>query len=116
MDIVDAIRKRKSIRGFAPRPVEKSLIKKILETAVYAPSAMNTQPWEFFVIAGDVLNRIRKGIVDKLNSRASMNPDHLVALWPKESVYRDRQVSLAKQIFELMDIQREDKVKRAWWM
>jgi nitroreductase len=116
MEVVEAICARKSIRGFTPQPVEKSLIKKILETAVRAPSAMNTQPWEFFVITGDVLDRMRKAIVDKLNSGAPMHPDHLVAGWPKESVYRDRQVTLAKQIFEFMGIEREDKAKRAWWL
>lgn len=116
MDIVEAIRARKSIRGFKPDPVEKSIIKEILEIAVRAPSAMNTQPWEFFVIAGDVLNNMRKVLVEKLNSGAAMKPDHLVVGWPQQSIYRDRQVGLAKQLFSLMEIQREDKVKRAWWL
>jgi nitroreductase len=116
MDIIEAIRARKSIRGFKPDPVEKSIIKEILEFAVRAPSAMNTQPWEFFVITGEVLNRMRKALVEKLKTGAPMKPDHLVVGWPQESVYRDRQVGLAKEIFKLMDIQREDKVKRAWWL
>ena len=77
---------------------------------------MNTQPWEFFVIAGDVLNNMRKVLVEKLNSGAAMKPDHLVVGWPQQSIYRDRQVGLAKQLFSLMEIQREDKVKRAWWL
>ena len=45
-----------------------------------------------------------------------MNQDHLVVGWPKESVYRNRQMGLAKQLFSLMDIPREDSVKRAWWL
>lgn len=116
MDIIEAIRARKSIRGFKPDLVEKSIVREILEIAVRAPSAMNTQPWEFFVITGDVLASMRKGNVEKLNSGAPMKPDHLVVGWPQESIYRDRQVGLAKQIFSLMDIQREDKVKRMRWL
>ena len=77
---------------------------------------MNTQPWEFFVITGNVLDDIRKGVVEKLNSGAPMKPDHLVVGWPMESIYRDRQVDLAKQLFALMDIPREDKARRAWWL
>jgi len=116
MEIIEAIQTRKSIRGFLPDPVEKSIIRKIIDIAVRAPSAMNTQPWEFFVITGNVLDDIRKRIVEKLNSGAPMKPDHLVVEWPRESIYRDRQVELAKQLFALMDIPREDKVKRAWWL
>jgi nitroreductase len=44
------------------------------------------------------------------------NPEHVVVGWPKESIYRQRQVDLAKQLFQLMDISREDKEKRAKWM
>ena len=116
MEIIEAIKTRKSIRGFLLDPVEKSIIKKIIDIAVRAPSAMNTQPWEFFVITGNVLDEIRKGVVEKLNSGAPMKPDHLVVAWPRESVYRNRQVDLAKQLFTLMDIPREDKAKRAWWL
>jgi nitroreductase len=45
-----------------------------------------------------------------------MKPEHLVVGWSQESVYRNRQVELAKQLFKLMDIKREDKEKRAWWL
>jgi nitroreductase len=107
---------RKSIRGFKPDPVDQTSITKILEAAVRAPSAMNTQPWEFFVVTGEKLDTMREEIVKKLNDGAPMQPDHLVVGWPSDSVYRDRQVELAKQLFKLMDIQREDKAKRAQWL
>jgi nitroreductase len=77
---------------------------------------MNTQPWEFFVVTGEKLDTMREEIVKKLNDGAPMQPDHLVVGWPSDSVYRDRQVELAKQLFKLMDIQREDKAKRAQWL
>lgn len=116
MNIIEAMNARKSIRGFKPDPVDQAVIKKILEAAVRAPSAMNTQPWEFFVITGEVLDNMRKQIVEKLNTGAPMQPDHLVVGWPPDSIYRDRQVDLAKQLFKLMDIAREDKQKRAQWL
>jgi len=116
MNIIDAINARKSTRGFKPDPVDQSTITKILEAAVRAPSAMNTQPWEFFVVTGETLDRMRRQIVEKLNSGAPIQPDHLVVGWPPKSIYRDRQVDLAKQLFKLMDIAREDKDKRAQWL
>ncbi len=116
MDAIEAVKKRKSIRGYKPDPVPKEVLQQILELASNAPSAMNTQPWEFTVLTGDVLENIRRGNVELLNSGAPPNPEHAVAGWPKESIYRQRQVNLAKQLFQLMDISREDKEKRAKWL
>ncbi len=116
MTITEAIKKRISIRGFKSDPVPKKTLREILETAGRAPSAMNIQPWEFTVIGGNILNKIRSAIVEKLNSGAPAKPDHLGVGWPQDSIFRQRQVGLAKQIFRIMDIKREDKEKRAWWL
>jgi len=116
MDIIEAVRKRKSIRGYKPDPVPREVLEQILELASQAPSAMNTQPWEFTVLSGEVLENVRRSNVDLLNSGVPPNPEHVVTSWPKESIYRQRQVDLAKQLFQLMDIPREDKEKRAKWL
>jgi len=71
MDILDAIIKRKSIRGYKPDPVPKAIIRKILEIACRAPSTMNSQPWEFVVLAGKALREICEEISKKLNDRRS---------------------------------------------
>jgi nitroreductase len=116
MNIIEAINKRKSIRGFKSDPVSKDVLTRILESACRAPSAMNTQPWEFIVLTGDVLDRVRMAIVDKLNRNEPMHPDHHVVSWSNDSIYRERQVGLAKKLFQLMDIRREDKEKRTAWL
>lgn len=116
MDVLEAIQQRRSIRGFKPDAIEKETLEKILSTACRAPSAMNTQPWEFCVIGGDTLATIKAEVVEKLNAGEEMKPEHHVTGWGKDSVYRTRQVELAKGLFKLMDIKREDNEKRAWWM
>lgn len=116
MDVIEAVKKRKSIRGYRPDPVPKQVLERILALASHAPSAMNTQPWEFAVLTGEVLENVRRSNVDLLNSGVPPNPEHVVVSWPKESIYRQRQVDLAKQLFQLMDIPREDKEKRAKWL
>jgi len=115
MDVVEAIKNRKSIRCFKSDPVPKEVIGEILEIAGRAPSAMNTQPWEFMVLAGELLENIRKANLENLYSGVPRQPEHTVVGWQRGSIYWDRQVGLAKQIFTLMDIQREDKEKRAQW-
>jgi nitroreductase len=116
MNVTEAIRNRKSIRGFTSKPVSKDTIRNILETAGRAPSAMNTQPWGFTVVGGNILDKIKSGIIEKLRAGAPAQPDHLVVGWPMDSVYRKRQVELAKKIFSLMDIKREDSEKRTEWL
>jgi len=116
MDLIQAIKTRKSIRAFTSKKVPKNVIEDILNIAGRAPSAMNTQPWEFTVVTGDILDKVRSTIVEKLNNMEPMQPEHLVVGWSKDSIYRERQVALAKKLFKLMDIQREDKEKRAEWL
>lgn len=116
MDIVDAIRQRKSIRGFKADPVDRKVIAEILEIAVRAPSTMNTQPWEFFVLAGEPLRKTIQGCAEKIRSGGKPHPELEVISWKSDSVYRTRQVDLAKHIFQVMGVPREDKAKREAWM
>jgi len=113
MDIIDAIRSRKSIRGYKPDPVPREILKAILDIAIRTPSTLNTQPWEITVVSGEALDNIRWGNIEMLNSGAT--PVSETTFIPFEGKYRRRQVDLAIQIFNLMDITREDKVKRAEW-
>jgi len=48
--IIDAIKKRRSIRNYAPRRVSPEILREILEAARWAPSAHNVQPWRFIVL------------------------------------------------------------------
>lgn len=49
-EILDAIRKRRSIRSFKPDPIPQEVVGALLEAARWAPSAGNLQPWEFYVV------------------------------------------------------------------
>jgi len=114
MDIIEAIRTRKSIRAYKPDPVPKELLNEILAVATRAPSAMNTQPWEITVVAGEPLENIRKGNVEMLLSGKAPNPDFKSESY--DGVYKQRQVELAMELFRLLGIAREDKKKRMEWM
>ena len=50
MALLDLIKRRKSIRDFLDRPVEREKIMTCLEAARLAPSACNSQPWRFIVV------------------------------------------------------------------
>lgn len=50
MDVLDAIKARRSIRKYTEDSVEDEKIQRCLEAARWAPSASNKQPWHFVVV------------------------------------------------------------------
>jgi nitroreductase len=50
MDVVEAIKMRKSVRSYLDKPVENEKLLHILEAARLAPSAFNRQRWRFVII------------------------------------------------------------------
>lgn len=72
MNLLEAIKERRSIRRFKPDPVPRALLEKVIKDALWAPSAMNTQPWKFFVFTGakkDQLIDIAGRCIVKLDTR-----------------------------------------------
>jgi len=55
VDVIEAIKKRRSIRKFKEMPVPDEILKEILECARLAPSAGNRQPWVFVVVRDQTL-------------------------------------------------------------
>ena len=65
MDVIEAIKTRKSIRAFKPDPISKAILEDILRTASLSPSAANLQPWEFLVITGESLKKLSEAMIEK---------------------------------------------------
>jgi nitroreductase len=53
MDLMDAIKTRRSIRSYKEIPVPENLLKEVLNAARLAPSADNAQPWRIIVVRDD---------------------------------------------------------------
>jgi len=111
----DVILGRRSIRGYKPEPVPKALIKEVLELAMRAPSSMNTQPWNFYVISGEPLDLIRAGNTERNLAGVPHSREFRIGQ-AFEGQHRERQVGVAKQLFSAMGIAREDKDARQDWV
>jgi len=62
-EVIKAIKERRSVRSFLPTQVEEEKIKLLLEAAIFAPSAVNGQPWFFTVVQNlDILNKMNQEI------------------------------------------------------
>jgi len=56
--VLEAIFSRRSVRDFEDRPVEPSLVRKIIKAGIWAPSGLNNQPWRFAVVTSpDMISR-----------------------------------------------------------
>ena len=66
-DFQTFLRTRHSIRRFKTTPIPAPVIRRILETATFAPSAHNLQPWRFVVIETTAAKtRLGKALTDKM--------------------------------------------------
>jgi nitroreductase len=57
MDVLEAIKGRRSIRAFKSDDVSPEIVKKLIDAARRAPSAGNIQPWEFVIVRESKIKR-----------------------------------------------------------
>jgi len=83
------------------------MIFKVLEAANNVPSWANTQPWEFYVAAGEPLERLRERYLENFKKDVPRNPDIPVPQsWPEEHQKRTFELGAAR--FAAMGINRDD--------
>jgi nitroreductase len=117
VNVVEAIRSRKSIRGYKPDRVPTDVLEELLKIAAQAPSSRNFQPWKADIITGEVLEKIKHGNVTQLSAGVVPHADVLIENQneAREPAFRQRQIAVAKQLFQAMGIPREDMRGRTEW-
>jgi len=64
MEVLEVLKKRRSIRQFKNLPVEREKVEEIMDCARLAPSGNNFQPWEFIVVTDHLKRREIANVVD----------------------------------------------------
>jgi len=100
MDVLEALRERKTIRGFLDRKVPREIIREILADAHWAPSSSNQQPWRFHVVAGEALANLCESIGRARRERSTSYDPSKGNTIPAEFVERTKK--LFKQIRPLI--------------
>ncbi|MCX8182550.1 MAG: DUF6092 family protein [Candidatus Methanomethyliaceae archaeon] len=62
MDVIEAIKGRRSVRRYKEDPVPGELIERILDAARWAPTGGNIQPWRFVVVKDKILLALLKKV------------------------------------------------------
>jgi nitroreductase len=111
--VSDAILSRHSCRSFTAQPVAAESIRRLLETARFAPSGGNLQPWMVHVLSGASMARFRAQLTPKFlaNPLGGSAEYHVYPPDLKEP-YRSRRHKNGEDLYRLIGIPREDKAAR----
>lgn len=111
MSIQQAIRERRSVRGFQRRDVPDAILTEVFTLAQQAPSNCNTQPWVVHVVSGEACERLRQRLCKAGMDPTQHQPDFAYdGRYP--GIYRERQHDAAAQLYGAMGIARDDKAGR----
>lgn len=105
MDVLDAIKSRKSIRAFKPDPVPRETLAEILAISQRAPSGTNTQPWHTWICTGEVKDAITRDVLTMLErgeSKAYHDYDYYPAWW--NDVHNARRRAVGYSLYALLGI------------
>lgn len=81
MELIEAIRSRRTIRKYQQREVPLDLVMKAIELACWAPNNGGFQAWRYYVVADPaVINRIGDAVQKKVD---------LIAGWPEAEKYAE---------------------------
>jgi LAO/AO transport system ATPase len=103
-----AIRTRRSVRRFLPRPVPRAVVEELLDVARHAPSGTNTQPWRVHALAGAAKERLCRAVASAYDSGARA-PEY--RYYPEQwfEPYLGRRRKLGWDLYTLLGIGRGDK-------
>jgi nitroreductase len=108
MDVYEAVKSRRAVRGFLDRPVPAEL-RRVLAAAAWAPSGSNLQPWHVYAVTGAPLTQLRKLATERV---AAGDPwdEREFEMYPStlKSPYGERRAAFGKHRYSALGIVRED--------
>ncbi|MBF0293268.1 MAG: nitroreductase family protein, partial [Nitrospinae bacterium] len=116
MDALEAIRQRFSARAYLSRPVGRELVESVLDTARWAPSAVNIQPWKVIALTGETKQKLSHALLAAKRSGVKEEPDfqYYPSKWEEPYATRRKESGLA--LYKALGIGKDDHEKRmeAW--
>lgn len=112
MTVAEALVQRKSVRAFLDKKVSLELINTILEQAKYAPSGVNTQPWQVVVVRGESKQNLCAKMENafRAGKKAQMDYQYYPLDW--QGAYKERRKECGLLMYSTLNITREDKEKQ----
>jgi nitroreductase len=114
VNVYEAVRSRRSVRGFLGRPVPAVVLTRVLSAALRAPSGGNLQPWRLYLLSGSRLEDLKSRVRHRVAAGDSGDPlpvQPYPAALP--DIYAQRLADAGGRRYGVAGIAREDKEGRA---
>ena len=108
MTVTDAVTTRRSVREFLDKPVDYEVIRRVMDTARWAASGCNFQPWEASIVTGQPL----KDLQAKITTSAPQAAEYDWTAPGTEEAYKERLNGISAGMFGAMGIARDDGAAR----
>ncbi|MGV0794891.1 nitroreductase [Mycolicibacterium sp. XJ1819] len=114
MNVYEAVRTRRAVRGFTDDPVPPEVLRRVLAAAAWSPSGSNIQPWRIYVVTGEPLAQLKKVATERVASGDPWDEREFV-MYPQalKSPYREHRSAFGKERYSALGIAREDWEARA---
>ena len=106
------IRSRRSVRGFRGEPVSQAVVEAILDTARWAPSGGNLQPWRVIAVAGEAREAVIRVAGEALFSGANEEGEHPIYPAGLHEPYRERRHAVGEALYDALGVAQDDKAGR----
>ena len=108
MNVTEAVTTRRSVRAYLDKPVPLETLTRVMDTARWAASGCNYQPWEAAILTGQPL----KDLQAKLTTTPPQAAEYDWAAPGTEEAYKQRLNAVSAGMFGAMGIAREDGAGR----
>lgn len=109
MDVIHALRARRSVRAFTPQVPDAPLVQQLLQDAALAASGGNLQPWRVTAITGQPLQAMLDEVARTPAVESPEMQSYPPQLWEP---YRTRRYANAEDLYRTIGLGREDKPAR----
>lgn len=111
--VAAALHRRRSVRAFTDRPVDRAVLEDIFAAAQRAPSGGNLQPWQVTVVAGDRWEQLKTAVAARIAmGREGYQPEY--DIYPKglTEPWEARRFGVGEALYASLGIPRDDKAGR----
>lgn len=115
MNVSEAVRERRSVRGFLDKEVSMEVLKDLALTSARAATGGNIQPWHIDIVTGAKMDELKAIMRGKLERRETEKPGY--DIYPREmtDATKKRTFQIGEIMYGHLGIPREDKAARAQW-
>jgi nitroreductase len=109
MDVYEAVKTRRAVRGFTDQPVSREVIERVLSAAARSPSGSNIQPWNIYVVTGEPLAQLKKVATERVaNSDPWDEREYVMYPAQLKSPYGERRSAFGRDRYTALGVARED--------